>query len=104
MAPSAGYVKATGLLRDYRWVHENPEAEGGTPFQKSLQQLFKDRPFEFLDRYQRAENAHRSGQGKQSITKADTPSGPVQAEGVDEGVERVEELIERLLGGYEGRS
>lgn len=84
------------LLKDMRWVYDNPEAEPKSEARRKLQELFRDNFKEFSGRMEALEKT-------QVRTKSEVLPGPsTRAEGersevTDETEQRIEALITRLI-------
>src|SRR5437764_6071024 len=68
--------KAPQLLRDLRWVYENPKREDATPAQMMLQKLLREKPEQFVAQLGELERAHAAGATK---PESGDPSFPVDA-------------------------
>ena len=84
-------------LIDARWVAANPQGETKSPMRRGLQTLFVDDFKGFLARKDRLEAQHAARlaggvESEPSVVNVDNTVPP------DAGSERVEALIERLLG------
>src|SRR5437879_2971708 len=53
--------KAPHLLRDLRWVYENPEREDATAAQRMLQKMLREEPEQFVVHLGALEQAHAAG-------------------------------------------
>jgi hypothetical protein len=82
-----------------RLVYEQAKEKDGTPGQKVLRQLFEESPRDFINQLRQAEREYQArGRAAQSARQAARQLGPAPVEGKpDQGQERVEELILRLL-------
>lgn len=96
--------KPSELLDDFRWVYKHEESEKDTPGQRKVRQLQKDDPKGFMAQLSRMEAAFRAespGRSEGMGGEAEG-SGGEEERGPDGGEERVVELIDRLLGEWEG--
>lgn len=99
--PRRGTKKPSRLLMDMRKVYEQEKEEDRTPGQRVLRGMLEKDPEKFIGRLGTMEAAHRSRVGVPAVAGVEKPKesgGENSPPGiVDEGTERVETLIERLL-------
>lgn len=90
--------RPTELLRDLRWVYKNPKAKADTEARTKLQQMFRDEPEAFVRMLAGMEKDRRSKKVEASAGESAGKGGGGGGRIVrDEGAERVEEMIARLL-------
>lgn len=101
-----GAKKPSGLYKVMKDIFENKPIKGGKEDSagiKALRKMLSEKPAEYITKMSQLEVAYLGRPVKKEEPKeiADGPGKEAPVE-VDEGAQRVEELIERLLGEYPG--
>lgn len=84
--------RASGLLQDMRWVYANPKKKRGTAGRELCGRIYDKDGQDFLTRLERMEKEYR-GRLKGEVVVEELEGGGIG----DEGSEKVEALLERLI-------
>lgn len=99
--PGMKMNRVNQLLRDMRLVYAQAE-EKDLPRHAPLRKMLKEKPDVFLTQLRQAEAAHKAGGSRVSVPGKEQPARPAEVDvQVDEGVEKVEALIEQCLAEWE---